>query len=109
MAGGPGWSVTEQDGDDPAAVVAGERLSELTLRRQLERHAAWRRERRALPVRWQRTGGATQTVWWVTPEEAAELDEQITALVMRYRDRLLDPTARPSGAAPVEFLALTHL
>lgn len=97
------------DGDGPAGEIAGDRLAGLTLRRQLDHHAQWRQDRRALPERWRRVGGHSETVWWVTPDEAAELDEQISALVMRYRDRLGDPAARPAGAAAVEFVALTHL
>lgn len=96
-------------GDDPAGEIAGDRLAGLTLRRQLDHHAQWRQDRRSLPERWRRVGGHSETVWWVTPEEATELDEQIRALVMRYRDRLGDPAARPKGAAAVEFVALTHL
>lgn len=97
------------DDEDPAAEVAGELLAELTLRRQLDRHAAWRRERRGLPEQWRGTGGSTQTVWWVTPEEAAGLDAEIVSLAMRFRDRLSDPTRRPVGSAPVEVVALMHV
>lgn len=95
--------------DDPVADVAGDRLSELTLGRQLDRHAAWRRDRRALPEQWRRVGGTTQTVWWVTPAEATELEAEIAALGMRFRDRLVDPTRRPEGSAAVEVVALTHV
>ncbi len=104
-----GFTLSDEPGDDPATTIAGERLTELTLRRQLDRHAAWRRQRRGLPEPWRRLGGSVQTVWWVTPQEAAELELEITALALRYRERLLDPSRRPVGAAPVELVALTHL
>ena len=103
-----GFSYTD-GGDDPAVGVAADRLTELALRRQLDRHARWRQERRALPERWRAVGGPGETVWWVTPEEAADLEAEIHALLMRYRDRLRDPSARPAGAAAVEFVTLTHL
>lgn len=97
------------DSEDPAAEVAGERLAEMTLRRQLDRHAAWRSDWRGLPEQWRRIGGSTETVWWVTPQEAAELDAEITNLSMRFRDRLLNPARRPAGAAAVEVIVLTHV
>jgi len=103
-----GFSFTSES-DDPAAEVAGDRLSELTLRRQLDRHSAWRRNRRALPERWRRVGGKTETIWWVTPEEASALEEEITALGLRFRDRLVDPDRRPPGSTAVEVIALTHV
>ena len=37
-----------------------------------------------------------------------ELQAEIDKLVMRYRDRLHDPAARPADAGPVEVVILTH-
>ena len=74
--------------------------------RYFERWRQWRRTMGAYPLQWQEVGGSSETVWWVTPAEQRELDQEITELAMRYRDRLLDPSLRPADAQPVEFVAL---
>ncbi|MFF8505139.1 winged helix-turn-helix domain-containing protein [Streptomyces anulatus] len=91
-----GWLLEREPGDE-AQAAAARHLGEMTLNRQLERH---------------RTHGhgstRAHTIWWVTPEEAAELHAGIEQLVMRFRDRLQDPGARPADAEAVEVVVLTH-
>ncbi|MCX4981474.1 helix-turn-helix domain-containing protein [Streptomyces sp. NBC_00572] len=90
-----GWS-TENDAPADTAVAA-RHLGELTLERQLDRHRAHERD-----------AHRAHTVWWATPDEAAELQGEIDELVMRYRDRLQDPSKRPEGAEAIEVVILTH-
>ncbi|MGW5285380.1 winged helix-turn-helix domain-containing protein [Streptomyces collinus] len=103
-----GWTTggaaggTEED-------VAGEALGEIALQRQLERHRHFNRRRSDYPPRWQNAGSESHTVWWVTPDEAAALRREIDDLVHRFRDRLEDPAMRPTGAAPVEVVMLSHV
>lgn len=91
-----GWSLEDSSGDE-AHAVAVRRLGEMTLDRQLERHRAH-----------DQGAERAHTVWWVTPDEAAELRGKIEELVMRYRDRLQDPTNRPADAEAIEVVVLTH-
>ncbi|MGY5035991.1 helix-turn-helix domain-containing protein [Streptomyces sp. 900116325] len=92
-----GWSVDGGTDTGKEHAVAARHLGDLTLDRQLERHRANDQgSRRA------------HTVWWVTPNEADELQRDIEKLVMAYRDRLQDPTSRPSDAKAVEVVILTH-
>ena len=103
-----GW-ITDSVTGKPEHDIAAESLVQFTLRRKLDRHQQWRRNRLAYPPQWQQVGGAPDTVWWVTPDEAQELEAKAEELLYLFRDRLTDPSRRPSGAAPVEFIALTHL
>ncbi|MFE5536279.1 winged helix-turn-helix domain-containing protein [Streptomyces sp. NPDC056519] len=103
-----GWTL-DSPAEDMEANAAGEALAGITLQRQLERHHQFSRRRSDYPADWQRTGGESHTVWWVTPNEAAELQREIDDLVNRFRDRLEDPALRPGGSSPVEVVVLSHL
>lgn len=91
---------------DAETTLAAEALAGMVVERYVERWRRWRRTVAAYPPEWQQVGGASETVWWVTPAEQRKLDQQVADLVGRYRDRLLDPTQRPAGAHPIEFVAL---
>ena len=91
---------------DAETSVAADALVGMVQERYFERWRRWRATVRAYPPEWQEVGGSSETVWWVTPAEQRELDQEITELVSRYRDRLLDPSLRPPDAQPVEFVAL---
>lgn len=91
---------------DAETSVAADALAGMIQERYFERWRQWRRTVRAYPPEWQEVGGWSEMVWWVTSAEQRELDQQIAELVRRYRDRLLDPSRRPAGAQPIEFVAL---
>lgn len=92
---------------NPAGEAAAETLLGAHLRRQLARHAAARRARRSYPRRWRPVVSQNETIWWVTPEEAEELQEELVELMKRHMRRY-DPERRPPGARPVELVALMH-
>ena len=87
--------------------AAAETLLSTQLRRQLERHAAARRARRSYPRPWRSVVSQNETIWWVTPEEADELQKDLITLMKRHIQRH-DPNHRPHGARPVELIALMH-
>ena len=91
----------------PAGHAAAETLLGAALTRQLERHTAARRARRSYPDQWRPVVSQNETVWWLTPEEAAAIQEELTSLMQRHRRRH-DPNHRPPGARPVELIALMH-
>ena len=94
--------------NDIAVELAAETLSEVVLERAVDRHHDWQRRQRAAEPAWRVIGGLSQTVWWATAEEAAALRKAINALTDQFRDRLADPSTRPPGSRPVEFVALVH-
>jgi hypothetical protein len=60
------------------------------------------------PKSWRKAYQAKQALWWVTPSELEQLGEEMVALMLRYSDRLQDPSSRPEGALPVEFLGFAY-
>lgn len=113
---GPGrarpWRVTRtgftvKEPESAHEEIAAEVLLGSALSRQSARHTQARRARLAYPEPWRQIISQNETVWWVTAEEAEQLNTEIVDLVMRYRDRF-EPAHRPEDARPVEFIALTH-
>ncbi len=92
-------------GTDREKDAAAEVLADVVIQRATERHRQWQRRPED---EWTDIAGVSQTIWWVTQEEAQELSEEIGALVGRYRERLAQRGERPAHARPVEFLALVH-
>jgi predicted ArsR family transcriptional regulator len=91
---------------DTETAFAADTLSGVIEERTFRRWWQWKAAARSYPERWQRVGGYTDTVWWVTPAEQQQLDAQILELAMRYRDRLVDPERRPEGSQPMQFVGL---
>jgi len=54
---------------------------------------------------WEDASGFSRTGLLLTPAEAAEVYDQVQHLFDRYRDRQHDPSLRPAGSLPVEFVA----
>ncbi|MHB1988496.1 MAG: winged helix-turn-helix domain-containing protein [Acidimicrobiales bacterium] len=92
---------------DPEYSIAATELSHLLLRRWLARHEQWQAVQHLDPV-WSGVAGAAQFLAFVTPEEAAELQTEISALFERYRERNDDAWRRPPGTRAIESVLLTH-
>jgi len=94
---------------DATAEIAAGAVARLARERWLARHQAWQETRAAYPAQWRDAASDSQFLFYLTPEELKELNEElVTILVPRYRDRLADPSRRPPGAAPVELLLLAY-
>jgi hypothetical protein len=65
-------------------------------------------DRAGWPAEWRSELGATQSICYLTLDEARELQEGLLQLLTRFTDRLDHPERRPEGALPVEILALTY-
>jgi DNA-binding transcriptional ArsR family regulator len=94
------------EGDREHAAAANE-LSHLLLQRWLLRHQAWEAVQHREPE-WSEVAGASQHVCFLTLEETARLQGQITALFEPYIARTRQVTARPEGSRPVETVVLVH-
>jgi hypothetical protein len=42
---------------------------------------------------------------WLTADELAQVNEEITQILVRHIDRINDPASRPAGARPIRFVA----
>ena len=94
--------------DDPQAAAAAEVLDEFWITRTLDRANAALRRKRSWPAEWLGQLGESQSIRYVTPAEAQEMQELLMAALNRYRDRNADPSLRPPGALPVEYLVLSY-
>lgn len=91
--------------DDPEAAIAGRALATVIRERQLDRYRTWVDTRSGYPRRWQEAAISDEYVFYLTPEELQQLNEELLALLLpRYRERYTDPSQRPPGSAPVELL-----
>ena len=94
---------------DATAEIAAGAVARLARERWLARHQAWQETRAAYPAQWRDAASDSQFLFYLTPEELKELNEELVAILrLRHRDRLTDPSRRPAGAAPVELLLLAY-
>ncbi len=95
--------------DDPETEIAATAFAGLMRERQLERYRTWLDTRASYPREWREAANAGDYLFWLTPEELAELNRELAEkLIPLARERLTEPGARPPGAAPVELLLFTY-
>jgi predicted ArsR family transcriptional regulator len=93
------------DQEDPEAEVAAGTLARLYRERQLVRMSTWLETRRSYSREWRDAASNSDLVVWLTPQELAELSERLlTEFESLHLERSDNPSARPDGALPVEFL-----
>jgi DNA-binding transcriptional ArsR family regulator len=98
----------EDDGDDPAAALAGRALTKMVTEMWIDRIRAFDLARPGHPKEIRDATGVLESVAFATPAELTELRAEIFALMGRFIARL-DPSARPPGALPFEMVLFTHL
>ena len=95
-----------EDSESELALVA---VTNLLRERSFGRYRTWLESRGAYPRPWREASEESQYVLYVTAEELQALSEELYGfLAPRYRDRLTDPSKRPSGAVAVEMLVLSY-
>jgi predicted transcriptional regulator len=90
--------------EDPGASVTAEMLQRVWLDRLFERARNVLNSTDAWPAAWRDAHEASQSVEFLTPKETKELADEVLGILRRYDDRRDDPSRRPDGALPVEFL-----
>ena len=95
--------------DDPETEIAATALAGLMRERQLQRYRTWLDTKASYPKEWRKAANAGDYLFWLTPEELADLNQELAEmLIPRARERLTEPGARPAGALPVELLLFTY-
>lgn len=94
--------------DDPATRIAARALSRTLRERSFARLQAYYEERSSYPVSWQEVTGSSDFTLHVTPDELRAVDEEVTAILRRYRDRIAHPDRRPPDSLPVEVLLFAY-
>ena len=97
---------------DPESAVAARTVGRLLTERWLGRYRTWLDTRSAYPPEW-RQAVDSNWVFYMTPAELRQLNEDLTALLRdrartAFRERLTDPAKRPPGSLPVETLVFSY-
>lgn len=92
----------------PEASAAADVLEQLIAERALSNLEQWQEQRKNEPPEWRDHAGIGNTGIYLTAEELAELDEQITALLMRYVDErpIDDKSTRPPGSRRISIVQI---
>ncbi|HET6867065.1 MAG TPA: helix-turn-helix domain-containing protein [Solirubrobacteraceae bacterium] len=94
--------------EDPETQIAARALARTLRERSFARLQAYFEERSSYPERWQEVTGSSDFTLHVTPDELHAVDEEITAILHRYRDRIADPERRPPDSLPIEVLLFAY-
>jgi DNA-binding transcriptional ArsR family regulator len=92
------------DDTDAELNVVGDAVADMILDREVAALRDWERRRRNEDPRWRSAAGVTHSLTWLTVEELADINEQITELLSRHVERL-DPAQRPAGTRAVRLTA----
>jgi DNA-binding transcriptional ArsR family regulator len=98
------WSTVSPDAEVDAAA---ELLTGVALGRSLEHLDEWLRTRKDYPPEWEEAAEASDSLLYVTVDELREFNRKVVELAFEYLDRVREPSTRPAGSRPVEFLAFT--
>jgi DNA-binding transcriptional ArsR family regulator len=91
--------------DNAEYEIAAGALSRLVRERQLDRYRTWVETRATYPRQWRKAATDSEYLFYLTAGELEQLNEELNSqLMLRFRDRITDPSLRPPGSAPVELL-----
>ena len=96
------------DEPDPAAAHAARALGEVMVDRWLERMGRARSRRQQYPPEVRAACGESQFVVFGVPAEIEQMHHEIMNIVLRYSDRITDPSLRPEGSIAFELLQFTY-
>ena len=88
--------------EDAETTLAARALDRMLRERYFARLQAFYDTRSSYPRRWQEVTGGSEFVLHVAPDELHALDEQITGLLLQYRDRTTAPALRPADSLRAE-------
>jgi DNA-binding transcriptional ArsR family regulator len=100
------WSDVGPDGQTSPAASA---LTGVVLDREFARIRSWFARQAEVEKKWRDAAFATTSLAYLTAEELAELQEQVSQLLLPRVNRITDRSARPPGARPVGVLAVAYL
>lgn len=94
--------------EDDESEIATATVMRLLRERWLARYETWLETRGSYPKHWRKALGESQTVAWMTLEEAEAMHRDLLEVLMRYHVRLSRPSTRPAGSLPVELLCFSY-
>jgi DNA-binding transcriptional ArsR family regulator len=103
-----GFQMTDVHEDPETAMAAGA-LARVVTERWLERAREGMDRRRYVPEEWRRVTGTDEMTLYVTPDEMKALNDELLAVLDRYRERIADPGKRPEGSRAVEHVSFYYV
>ena len=95
--------------DDPETEIAAGALARLLRERQFNRYRTWLETSATYPRKWREAASSSESVVYLTAGELDQLHQELLAVLLpRFRERRTDPSLRPPGAIPVEFLLFSY-
>jgi DNA-binding transcriptional ArsR family regulator len=94
--------------DDPERSRATAELERVFHERLIDGLRQWMAVQHGFPTEWQEAAFGSDNISYLTPAEMCEIGEELTAVLMRYRDRTVDRAKRPADAKPVHLMAFGH-
>lgn len=94
--------------EDAEAAMAAGALARVVQERWLARARVGLEQRQYLPGEWRAVTGSDQMTLYVTPEEMQAINDQLLELLLRYRERIADPSKRPEGSRPIEHISFYY-
>ncbi len=94
--------------EDTETALAARALDRLLLDVYYARLERFHETRTSYPVEWQEVTGGSEIVMHVTPQELKAIDDEVIAILDRYRSRNTDPALRPPDSLPIEVLLFAH-
>jgi DNA-binding transcriptional ArsR family regulator len=101
-----GWDIPVAH--DPETQIAGDAVLRLSRERAFARYRRWQETKAAYPREWREAPDDSEYLSYVTSEELQQVNQELHAVLERFRDRFVDPARRPPGALPVETLLLSY-
>jgi Helix-turn-helix domain len=104
------WDVVQPDVVEPGGhrAQAAAELERVFVQYEMAKLMRWEGTGHTYPVEWRRAALRAGATTWLTDQELAELAERLRAVMVTYRDRLTDPSARPEGSRPVRLFAVGY-
>jgi predicted ArsR family transcriptional regulator len=99
------WDDNVEDAGQRAVARA---LSEVVYDMWIDQFRHYQATKDTYPAEIREISGASGTTLFATPEEVAQAQQEISAILDRFKDRGFDPDLRPVGQPPIEMVMFTY-
>jgi hypothetical protein len=99
------WSTVQPD---EARSRAAAELERTFIQHEMAKLMRWKNTEHTYPDEWRKAALRAGATTWLTAAEMSELAEELIEVMLRYRDRLDNPSARPAGSRPVRLFAVGY-
>jgi hypothetical protein len=99
------WSTVQPDEVSSRAATELERVF---IQHEMAKLMRWKNTEHTYPEEWRKAALRAGSTTWLTAAEMEELADQLAEVMLRFRDRLDDPSKRPDGSRPVRLFAVGY-